>query len=43
MVDQLALGTGIIILFQSTATGIAVITDSVFTNTSNIQLSVVYK
>jgi hypothetical protein len=43
MVGQLAISTGTINLYQSTATGIAIITDSVFTNTSNIQLSVVYK
>jgi len=43
VMGQLATNTGTINLHQSAATGMSNLTDAQFTNTSNLQLSVVYK
>ena len=43
IIGQLATNTGTINLYQSTATGMTNLTDAQFTNTSNLQLSVIYR
>ncbi|HET8688128.1 MAG TPA: hypothetical protein VFM18_15950, partial [Methanosarcina sp.] len=39
----IASNTGIVNLFQTGSTGVSYLTDSVFTNTSNIQFNLVYQ